>query len=224
MSEPREPHVQRHQPDAEPAARPKGTFASLAVPNYRRYFAGMLVSNTGLWMSRVAQDWLVLTVLTDHSSTALGAITAAQFAPIPLLSPFGGSLADRFNKRKILLVTQSVSLVTATLLAVLVLLGHAQLWQVFVLAAVQGATNALDMPTRQAFASELVPAPYLANAVALNSTTFQGARLVGPAVAGLMIASWGTGVTMLVNALSFVAVLAALLRMNPAELDRKSVV
>lgn len=196
------------------------TFASLSIYNYRVYAAGALVSNIGTWMGRVAQDWLVLTELTDHDSTALGIVTGLQFAPVVLLAPLAGTFADRFEKRKLLAISQTALALTAGILALLVLTGTAQLWQVYVLALLQGVATALDNPTRQAFVSEMVPADRLANAVGLNSASFNGARLIGPAAAGLLIAAVGTGPTLVINALSFVAVLFALSAMHSAELTR----
>ena len=201
-----------------PASRRLGTFASLRVPNYRLFFAGMLVSNTGLWISRVAQDWLVLMILTPQSSTALGLVTALQFLPMPLLAPFAGALADRFPKRRLLMLTQSASALTSALLATLVIAGHVQLWHVFALALAQGTLNALDNPTRQAFVSELVDPAHLTNAVGLNSASFHAARLLGPAVGGLSIAAFGVGPSFVVNAISFAAVLLALRFMDADQL------
>ena len=199
---------------AAPAVARLGTFASLRLPNYRLYFAGMLVSNTGLWISRVAQDWLVLMILTPQSSTALGLVTALQFLPMPLLAPFAGSLADRFPKRRLLMITQSLSALTSGVLAALVLSGHVALWHVYLLALAQGALNALDNPTRQAFVSELVEPTHLTNAVGLNSASFHAARLLGPAIGGLSIAAFGVGPSFVVNAVSFAAVLLALRLMD----------
>ncbi len=203
---------------AAPLPSHRGTFAALRLVNYRLFFFGMLLSNTGLWMSRVAQDWLVLVNLTDHSSTALGTVTAIQFAPMPLLAPFAGTLADRFDKRRLLMITQTLSAVTSLTLAALVLTGGVQLWHVYVLAGAQGVLNALDNPTRQAFVSELVPPLFLPNAVALNSTSFHAARLLGPAASGLLIGAFGVGPSILINGLSFAAVLAALRLMDAARL------
>lgn len=200
------------------ARTPPGTFASLGVPNYRLYFFGMLISNTGLWISRVAQDWLVLVILTAHSALALGLTTALQFLPMPLLAPFAGALADRVDKRKLLMVTQSASALTSAVLATLVLSGTVQLWHVYALAFAQGAINALDNPTRQAFVSELVPGRLITNAVGLNSASFNGARLLGPALGGLLIAAFGVGPSFVVNALSFAGVLAALALLDPTKL------
>lgn len=194
------------------------TFASLSIRNYRIYFTGALLSNVGTWMGRVAQDWLVLVELTDHDSTALGIVTALQFAPVVLLAPVAGTLADRFRKRRVLAVTQTGLAVTAALLALLTLTGVVQLWQVYLLAALQGFFTAADNPTRQAFVSEMVPPERLGNAVGLNSASFNAARLIGPAVAGLLIAWVGTGWTLVVNTFSFVAVLVALQLMRGNEL------
>lgn len=196
------------------------TFASLSIYNYRVYAAGAIVSNIGTWMGRVAQDWLVLTELTNHDSTALGIVTGLQFAPVVLLAPLAGTFADRFDKRKLLAISQSALALTAAVLAVLVLTDTAQLWHVYVLALLQGVATALDNPTRQAFVSEMVPPDKLTNAVGLNSASFNGARLIGPAVAGLLIASVGTGPTLVINAFSFVAVLFALSAMHGSELSR----
>ncbi|HOA02203.1 MAG TPA: MFS transporter [Dermatophilaceae bacterium] len=195
------------------------TFASLRVHNYRRYAAGGLVSNAGTWMGRVAQDWLVLTELTDHSSTALGVATGLQFAPFLLLAPWSGMIADRFPKRRILLATQTTLAVTALLLGILTVSGVVQLWQVYALAFVQGLAQAIDNPARQAFVVEMVGPGHLANAVALNSASFNAGRLIGPGVAGLIIAAYGTGVAMVVNSLSFVLLLVALLAMRADELQ-----
>ncbi|CAG7574339.1 putative MFS family arabinose efflux permease [Barrientosiimonas humi] len=194
------------------------TFASLSIRNYRIYFTGALLSNVGTWMGRVAQDWLVLVELTDHDSTALGIVTALQFAPVVLLAPVAGTLADRFRKRRVLAITQTGLAVTAALLALLTLTGVVQLWQVYLLAALQGFFTAADNPARQAFVSEMVPPERLGNAVGLNSASFNAARLIGPAVAGLLIAWVGTGWTLVVNTFSFVAVLVALQMMRGNEL------
>lgn len=194
------------------------TFASLSVHNYRVYFAGALVSNVGTWMGRTAQDWLVLTQLTAHDSTSLGVVTALQFAPVVVLAPFAGAITDRFPKRRVLFFTQSTLAVTSALLAALVLSGVVQLWHVYALALLQGVATALDNPSRQAFVSEMVGSDLLTNAVGLNSTSFNAARLVGPGIAGLCIGLIGTGQTLVFNTLSFVAVLVALKMMHPAEL------
>lgn len=194
------------------------TFSSLAIPNYRRYASGAIVSNTGTWMGRVAQDWLVLTVLTDQSATALGIVTGLQFAPFLLLAPWAGMIVDRFPKRRILFLTQTSLLVTALLLALLTATGAVQLWHVYVLAFLQGVATAVDNPARQTFVSEMVDTDHLTNAVALNSASFNLGRLVGPAVAGLVIAWLGIAPALFVNAASFVFVLVAIWRMNAAQL------
>ena len=195
------------------------TFASLSIYNYRVFAIGALISNTGTWMGRVAQDWLVLTELTDHSSVALGIVTGLQFAPLALFAPISGMIADRFPKRRILVATQSALALTSLLTGVLVVTGVVQLWHIYLLAFVQGVATALDNPARQTFVSEMVPHESLSNAVGLNSASFNGARLVGPGVAGLVIAAFGTGPAFFVNTLSFVAVLFALSRMRPGELN-----
>ena len=168
-------------------------FSALKTPNYRLWTAGALVSNIGTWMQRVAQDWLVLTILTNHDGTATGITTGLQFLPILFLGPFAGVLADRMDKRKLLLITQSAMGFFATVLGVLVATGTAELWHVYVLAFGLGVASAFDAPARQAFVSQLVPATDLPNAVALNSASFNLARLAGPGVAGLLIAAFGTG-------------------------------
>ena len=195
------------------------TFASLRVHNYRLYAAGGLISNSGTWMGRVAQDWLVLTELTDHSASALGIATGLQFAPFLLLAPWSGMIADRFPKRRILLATQSTLLATALLLGALTVTGAVQLWHVYALALVQGLAQAVDNPARQAFVSEMVGPGLLANAVALNSASFHAGRMIGPGVAGLLIAAYGTGVAMLANAASFPLLIVALLVMRARELQ-----
>ena len=194
-------------------------FASLAVHNYLLYFLGSLTSNIGTWMARVAQDWLVLMVLTAQSSSALGIVTGLQFLPIALLAPYAGAVSDRVPKRQLLVVTQAAMALTGAALAVLVLTDTVQLWHVYVLATLTGIVSAFDNPARQAFVSEMVPMRLLPNAVGLNSASFNSARLVGPGVAGLLIAAWGVGPAMVVNAISFVAVIVAVVAMRPHELN-----
>jgi MFS family permease len=189
---------------------------SLQVRNYRLYFAGQLISLTGTWAQRVAQDWLVLR-LTD-SGTALGIVTALQFAPALLLSLYGGALADRGDKRRLLLATQTGIALTALALGLLDVGGIVRIWQVMLLAAVLGVVSAIDTPIRQSFVVEMVGPAELSNAVALNSTTFNLARILGPAVAGLVITAFGTGWAFLGNAASSIAVLAGLALMRTAEL------
>ncbi|GAA1394804.1 MFS transporter [Luteococcus peritonei] len=204
---------------SEAVAAPRSTFASFAVHNYRLFFSGAIVSNVGTWMYRVAQDWLVLTILTDHSSSALGIVTGLQFLPIPFLAPYAGSIADRFPKRRILMITQALLGLNALAMFLLVATGQAELWHVFVLAFLTGVVTAFDNPTRQAFVSEMVPLGLVSNAVGLNSASFNSARLLGPGLAGLMIAAWGVAPAMAVNAVSFLAVLASLFFMRSDELS-----
>src|ERR671932_211513 len=194
------------------------TFRSLHVHNYRLWASGAIVSNTGTWMQRVAQDWLVLTVLTANSGTAVGITTGLQFAPALLLSPAAGALADRMDRRKLLVATQTASGALALGLGLLVTGGLAQLWHVYGFALLLGVVSAVDGPARQAFVSELVPTADLPNAVGLNSASFHGGRLIGPGIAGLLIHWFGTGPVFLINAVSFGAVVISLLRMRTGEL------
>ena len=194
------------------------TFTSLEIRNYRVWAAGALVSNIGTWMGRVGQDWLVLTVLTAGSATALGIVTGLQFLPFLLLAPWAGLIADRFPKRRTLLATQTMLAVSSLVLGVLAVTGTAQLWHVYAIALLQGVTTAIDNPTRQAFVSEMVPSEKLANAVALNSASFNLGRLIGPGVAGVVIAWWGTGEALLLNTGTFVFVIVALLMLRRSEL------
>ena len=194
------------------------TFASLDIRNYRIYAAGAFISNIGTWMGRVAQDWLVLTELTNHSSTALGIVTGLQFLPFLLLAPFAGMIADRYPKRRILAITQTSLALSSLALGLLVITGSAELWMVYGIALFSGIATAVDNPARQTFVSEMVPRDKLANAVALNSASFNAGRLVGPGVAGLTIAAFSTGWTLLLNTLTFVAVLFALSAMRKSDL------
>jgi len=194
------------------------TFASLRYFNYRLWFFGATFSNIGTWMQRIAQDWLVLVVLTADSGTALGIVTGLQFLPALLLSPWAGLLADRVNQKRLLLATQSTAAILALGLGLLVVLGHVELWHVYVFAGLLGCATALDAPVRQTFVAALVPPERLPNAVALNSASFNTARLIGPGAAGLMIAWIGTGWVFLTNALTFAATIAALLLMRSGEL------
>jgi MFS family permease len=189
------------------------TFGSLAIYNYRLFWFGQLISLSGTWMQTTAQAWLVLEL--TNSPVALGTVTFLQFLPITLLTLFGGVLADRLPKREVLLITQSVSAVQAYLLAVLVLTHRIELWQIYVLAVLLGIVNAFDNPTRQAFVSELVGKNRLQNAVALNSSLFNAARIVGPALAGIVITAVGIGPTFLLNGLSFLPVIGGLMLMRP---------
>ena len=186
------------------------TFRSLKVFNFRVWAAGSLVSNIGSWMQRTAQDWLVLTALTHNNAAAVGIVVALQFAPQVLLLPATGYAADHFDKRKLIFATQTAMGLLALALGLLVVTGFVRLWQVDIFAFLLGCAAAFDMPVRQAFVSDLVGEADLGNAIALNSTSFNAARMIGPAAAGLLIAAVGTGAVFLINAASFLAVLAAL--------------
>ncbi len=190
-----------------PASR---TFRSLRSYNFRLWTIGGLVSNIGTWMQRVAQDWLVLTQLTHHDASTLGIVMGLQFAPQLLFLPWTGSAADRLNQRKLLLLTQATMGVLALLLGGLTLTGAVRLWHVYLLAFLSGSAAALDAPVRQTFVAELVGDSDLPNAVALNSMSFNAAQMVGPAVAGLLIARIGIGWAFLLNGLSFGAVLLSM--------------
>ncbi len=194
-------------------------FRSLSVRNYRLWFGGALVSNTGAWMQRIAQDWLVLTQLTDEDATAVGVTMALNFAPQLLLVPLTGVVADRFNRRTILFITQITMAALGLGLGILTLTGVVELWMVFVFAGALGVASAFDAPVRQAFVSELVPAEKLSNAVSLNATAFNVARLIGPAVAGLLVAAVGSGWVFLINAASFLGVLVALALLRRREFE-----
>ncbi|MCE0540184.1 MFS transporter [Kineosporia rhizophila] len=193
-------------------------FRALTIRNYRLWASGAIVSNTGTWMQRVAQDWLVLTQLTNNSGVAVGITTALQFAPVLLLAPWAGAVTDRFDRRKVLITTQVTSAVLGLTLGFLIISGLVELWMVYALAAGLGVVAAVDGPARQAFVSELVPVGYLPNAVGLNSASFNAGRLIGPGLAGLLIHWFGTGPVFVINGLSFIAVVFSLTRMNRAEL------
>jgi MFS family permease len=197
------------------------TFRSLRGRNYRLWAAGALVSNIGTWMQRTAQDWIVLTMLSDHSATAVGIVMALQFGPQMLLLPVTGLAADRLDRRKLLCCTQAVMGLLALSLGLLTLSGAAQLWHVYVFAFLLGCTSAFDAPARQTFVSELVGEEDLPNAVGLNSASFNAARMIGPAAAGLLIAGVGAGWVFLLNAASFVAVIVSLRRLRVADLHRR---
>ncbi|GAA2386166.1 MFS transporter [Streptomyces glaucosporus] len=199
------------------AAGPKpSTFSSLRIRNYRLFAMGQLVSNTGTWMQRIAQDWLVLSL--TGSATAVGITTALQFLPMLLFGLYGGVIADRYPKRRLLLFTQAAMGLTGLALAALTLSGNVRVWHVYALAFVLGLATVVDNPARQSFVSEMVGPRQLANAVSLNSANFQSARLIGPAVAGVLITAVGSGWAFLLNGLSFIAPLTSLLMMRPAEL------
>jgi MFS family permease len=193
-------------------------FRSLRVFNYRWWFVGALVSNTGAWMQRTAQDWIVLTDLTDGDAAALGITMALQFGPLLLLMPVAGLMADRFDRKRILVWTQLSQLLLALGLGTLIVMDVATLWHVYGFALLLGITTAIDAPARQAFVSEIVTDSDLANAVALNSMSFQSARLIGPAVAGVLVAAIGAGPVFFVNALSFAGVLVSLAMIKRSQL------
>ncbi|MCU1478004.1 MAG: putative permease [Subtercola sp.] len=193
-------------------------FRSLSDYNYRLWAGGALVSNTGTWMQRTAQDWIVLTELTDNNALAVGATMALQLGPQLLLVPWTGLVADRVDRRKLLMLTQAVMGLLGLGLGLIVLSGTAQLWQMYIFALLLGITSAFDAPARQSFVSNLVSDGNLSNAVALNSASFNSARLIGPALAGVLIAVVGAGSVFLINAASFGAVLFSLSRMRQKDL------
>jgi MFS family permease len=199
---------------ARPAAG-NATFRAFRNYNYRLYWSGQVVSVTGTWMQRIAQDWLVLR-LTD-SPLALGTISAVQFAPILLFSLFGGVFADRVTKVRLLTITQSIMAVQSIVFAVLVTTGLIELWEIYVLTAVLGTASAMDVPTRQAFVMEMVGPDDVSNAVALNSIQFNVARILGPALGGFAISLFNVSGCLYINAASFAFVIAALLMMRPKE-------
>ncbi|MET3366804.1 UNVERIFIED_CONTAM: MFS family permease [Jeotgalibacillus campisalis] len=186
------------------------TFRSLGILNYRIWFFGALISNIGTWMQRTAQDWLVFDHLTAHDAGAMGVTLALQLGPQLFLAPWAGLLADRYSRRKLLLLTLVAMALLSTGLGVLVLLGIAELWHVYLFALLLGIVTALDAPVRQTFVSELVTDDYLPNAVALNSASFNVARMIGPAVSGVLTVVVGPGWVFLINTVSFVAMLWAL--------------
>ncbi|MGV8873824.1 MAG: MFS transporter [Rhodococcus sp. (in: high G+C Gram-positive bacteria)] len=194
-------------------------FAALKTRNYRLWASGQIVSLVGTWMQRVAQDWLVLT-LSGGNGFAVGIVMALQFGPTLILSVWGGVLADRYDKRKLLMVTQAFAAVCGLVLGVLDVGGMVELWHVYVIAFILGCSSAIDAPVRQSFTIEMVGKETLANAIALNSMTFNMARIVGPAVSGVLITLVGTGWVFLINAVSFAAVFGALVAMNVGQLFR----
>jgi len=199
------------------AAEPKGeNWRSFRHRNFRILFSANTLSNIGSWAQRIAQDWLVLE-LTNNNGTFLGLVTAVQFAPVLLFSLHGGALADRLDKRKVLIATNIAGGASAIGLGLLVMAGVVQLWHVFVLAGVLGISTAIDAPVRQAFTSEIVGMEDLPNAVSLNSANFNGGRLVGPAISGLLIAAFGTGPSFLVNGASYFFVIFALIKLRKDE-------
>jgi MFS family permease len=192
------------------------TFAALSVPNYRLYVGGQATSLVGTWMQMTAQAWLVLSL--THSSTELGVIIALQTLPVLLLAPYGGVIADRVDKRKMMIGLQTAMGVQALILGLLTVTGTVRVWQIGVLAVLLGLNNAFENPSRQSFMLEMVGPDHLRNAVSLNSVMVNVARVLGPAVAGILIATVGEGVCFLVNAASFVAVVASLIAMDQSAL------
>src|SRR6204780_400276 len=209
----------RQHPGARMSNPLSRAFRALENFNFRLWTAGGLVSNIGTWMQRVAQDWIVLTQLTHHDATAVGIVTGLQFAPQLLLLPWTGLAADRFNQRKLLMLTQTTMGVLALILGVLTIEGATRLWHVYVFAFLFGSAAALDAPVRQTFVAELVGDAHLPNAVALNSTSFNAARMIGPALAGLLIAKVGTGWAFLINGISFAGVLISMSLFRVSELQ-----
>lgn len=195
-----------------------GMFESLAAFNYRVWFVGALVSNTGIWMHRTAQDWLVLTELTDFDAVALGYMSALHFLPALVLMPVTGMITDRFDKRQVLIVTQASQLLLATGLAVVTMTGVAAMWQMYLFALGLGLITAFDQPARQTIVGYLVEDRSLTNAVALNMTSMHGARLVGPAFAGVIVASAGAGWAFAINAVATAGMLVALFAMRRNEI------
>ena len=193
------------------------TFAALSVPNFRRYYSGQAISLIGTWMQMTAQAWLVLSL--THSSTTLGVIVALQTLPVLILGPYGGVIADRVDKRRLTIGLQTAMGVQALILGVLTVTGEVQVWQIGILAALLGFNNAFENPARQSFMLEMVGPEHLRNAVSLNSVLANTARMIGPAVAGILIATVGEGVCFLVNAVSFVAVIASLVTLDLTKLN-----
>jgi MFS family permease len=197
-----------------------GAFRSLGIFNFRVWSIGALVSNVGTWMQRTAQDWLVLTQLTHNNATAVGVVMSLQFGPQLLMLPLTGFAADHLDRRKLVIATQATLCGLALGLGLLTVTGVVRLWEVYLFAFLLGCVSAFDSPARQTFVSELVGEDNLSNAVALNSTSFNLARTIGPAVAGVLIAAVGTGWVFLINAASFVGVLSSLRLLRVDELHR----
>lgn len=218
----KEIHVKATQQNIERSTPPDGlhrAFIALRHRNFRLFWTGQLVSLIGTWMQTTGQAWLVLQ--RTKSAWALGVVGALQFLPVMLFALFGGALADRLPKRKVILFTQSFSLVQAAALWLLIATGTVQLWHIFVLAILLGLTNAIDMPTRQAFVAEMTGREDLPNAIALNSSVFNLARIVGPGLGGLLIAWLGIAPLFLLNALSFIPVLIGLAMIDVAQLHTR---
>lgn len=208
------------QPQETSAGVFANTFRALRHRNFQLFFAGQFISLTGTWMQTVAQSWLVYRL--TGSVVLLGLIGFASQLPVFLLAPFGGAVADRYNRRKILVITQTVAMVTALGLAILTLTDLIEVWHLFVFAVCFGLANAFDIPTRQAFVADMVGKEDLLNAIALNSTMFNGARIVGPAIAGILVAAVGEGWCFFVNSVSYIAVIAGILLMKIAPVIRQS--
>ncbi len=206
--------MKNNQPESEKesVSRFSTTFRALKHKNFRFFFAGQFISLTGTWMQTVAESWLIYQL--TGSVLKLGLVRFASQIPVFLLAPIGGAVADRFNRRKILVATQSWAMVLAFILAMLTLTGNIQEWHLYVIAALLGLGNAFDIPTRQAFVADMVGREDLLNAIALNSSMFNGARIVGPAIAGLLVAAVGEGWCFFFNALSYIAVISGFLLMN----------
>ncbi|CAB4565718.1 MAG: MFS transporter [Actinobacteria bacterium] len=190
-----------------------GNWRSFRHRNFRIFFWASVLANIGNWAQRIAQDWLVLE-LTNNNGTYLGLVTAVQFAPVLFFSLYGGKIADRFNKRKVLVLTNIVGGATSLTLGLLAITNNAKLWHVFVLAGVLGISTAIEAPVRQVFITEVVGPIDLPNAVALSSANFNAGRLIGPAISGILIALFGTGASFLLNATSYVFIVAALYKLN----------
>lgn len=199
----------------------RGTFRSLHVRNFRLFFAGQLISQCGTWMQTIALGWLVLQ-LSHNSGFAVGLVLALQFIPTLLFGAWGGVIADRFDKRTVLFYTQFAMAAVAVLLAAVDITGVVQLWMIYVIVFAFGMALAVDNPTRQSIVPELVSSSELPNAIGLSSAVFQLARILGPALAGVLIVAVGTGVCFALNAVSFVFIIAALLMMRPADLNREA--
>ncbi len=203
-------------------ARLSTTFQSLKVRNYRLFWSGQLIKLIGVWMMYIAQDWLVLE-LTDDSPTALGLVTAAQFLPVLGLTLYAGSLADRFDKRKLLIFSNGAWAILAIMQAILVATGVIQMWMLLVFAVLLGIAQAVETPVRQSFVSELVGKPLLPNALSLSATAFQTARITGPALAGVAIAAFGTGPVFLLSTLMAIGPVVMQLRIDPDALHREPI-
>lgn len=193
------------------------TFSSFSVRNYRLYFIGQAISLSGSWMQTVALSWLVLQL--THSGTALGVVTAFQFLPVLLLGTWGGVIADRYSKRKILYITQLAGGIIALILGVLLIIHVIQIWMVYLFAVCLGVINAVDNPTRQTFVFEMVGKKQLANAVSLSSTLFNAARIIGPAIAGIIINTVGLAPCFIINGISFAGAIIAIASMRESELN-----